>query len=389
MSGAVLRRESLASAVDLVSGCELLEDEGLCLNVRGRRTHCNRCARACHTGALRLTPDALAVDREQCTGCGGCVPVCPAGALRLRGFAPTRFLAALGGEVEPHLHCSASTDAGGGIVIPCFKLLDERILAAARADGVETLHLHGLDRCPGCRHGGAARQVARIGRRLDHRLGEAAPALRPAAPDDAQRTSPRQHQDQPQLNRRNFLRFAGARASLEVARWLVPVEEEDEALELPFFQGDVAGTRRPHVYQALLAARVDAVPWRAGRPLPWRLRTLAGHCTACLACGERCPTGALMAHEDDRHAIGISFEPALCTDCGLCRTLCPVEAVEVHAASIPQEVRAPRTTLMMRRVRPCDHCGTAFVAESPAATTCPICANEQALDNEWQAMLEG
>jgi ferredoxin len=389
MSVAVPNRESLTAALGLVTGRELLEDEGLCLNVRGRGEHCDRCARACHVGALTLSPDTLEVERATCTGCGGCVPACPAGALRLRGFSPIRFLAALGGEAQVHLHCSASRDAGGGVVIACFKLLDERLLAAARADGVEALILHGLNRCPDCRHGGAVRQVARIARRLAHLLGESAPDLRPAAASDAAPRAQRQYQDQPHLSRRTFLRFAGAQVSLETARWLVPVEDEDDGQDLPFFQGDPDGIRRPHPYQALLAARVDRVPWRPDRKLPWRLRKLDGQCTACLVCGKRCPTGALSAHDDGRTALSISYEPALCTDCGLCGALCPVRAVEIRPAHLTQEVSAPRTTLMLRRLRPCDLCGTTFAPDTVDATACPICANEQALDDEWLAILEG
>ncbi|WP_295399326.1 4Fe-4S dicluster domain-containing protein [uncultured Thiocystis sp.] len=274
-------------------------------------------------------------------------------------------------------------------MIVCFKLLDERLLTAARADGVETLHLHGLDQCAGCRHGGALAEMERLRRRLVHRLGDATPVLEAAGTDATGPAAPRQRQDQPHLSRRAFLRFAGARASFEAARWLVPVEDEDEGPDLPFFQGDPAGIRQPQAYQALLAARVDAVPWRADRSLPWRLRTLAARCTACLVCGRRCPTGALLAQEDDRAALGISFEPALCTDCGLCNAICPVDAVEIRPARLARDVSAPRSTLMMRRLRACDRCGTTFVPETAEATACPICANEQALDDAWQAMLEG
>ncbi|WP_295401919.1 4Fe-4S dicluster domain-containing protein [uncultured Thiocystis sp.] len=104
MSGGVHHQESLAAAVGLLDKRALLEEEALCLNVRGRAEHCRRCANACHADALALSPDALDVDRERCTGCGGCVPACPAGALRLSGFSPVRFLAALGGETHKRQH---------------------------------------------------------------------------------------------------------------------------------------------------------------------------------------------------------------------------------------------------------------------------------------------
>ena len=384
------QHESLGAAVSMLQGRELLEEEALCLNIRGRAAHCERCASACHSGALTLTPDALEVDREKCTGCGACVPACPAGALRLTGFAPGRFLKALAGETEVHLHCTESTDSGGGVVIPCFKVLDERLLAAARADGVETVFLHGLDRCADCCHGGALREVGRMRLELVNELGKSAPRLLPAseaAPGKAYRM-PQQREDQPHLSRRAFLRFAGAHAAGGVVRWLVPVEDDDGVPDLPFFQGDPEAFRQPHPYQSLLAERVSRVPWQNGAVLPWRKRLLAEHCTGCLACGQRCPTGALLAREDDQ-TRSISFEQALCTDCGLCETLCPVDAVLPHRLLQVEEVVVPRNVLMLRRLVTCDHCGTAFLPETAAATTCTTCANEQDLDDEWLAMLEG
>ena len=122
--------------------------------------------------------------------------------------------------------------------------------------------------------------------------------------------------------------------------------------------------------------------------MPWRLRTLAGHCNGCLACGRRCPTGALQARED-QYARGITFEPALCTDCRLCEVLCPVDAVETRPVRRPHEVAGPRTVLLMRRLQVCDHCGNTFVPADAAVTTCAVCNNERELDDEWMAMLEG
>jgi len=220
MSAGALRSDSLAGAVRLLEGRELLEEEALCLNLRGRIEHCDRCARACHSGAISPSVDALEVDHDKCTGCGACVPACPAGALHLTGFSPARFVQALARQTEVHVHCTESSDRRGGVVIPCFKLMDERLLASARADGVTTLHLHGLERCAQCHHGGALRQVARTRMRLKNQLGEAAPLVRPATADAVSPKGPRLRQDQPQLSRRDFFRLTGARAAEEAVRWL-------------------------------------------------------------------------------------------------------------------------------------------------------------------------
>ena len=388
MSSPGMQRDNLSAAVGLLAGRELLEEESLCLNVRGRADHCTHCREACHSGALSLSPDALEVDREKCTGCGGCVPACPAGALRLTGFSATRFLDAVAGETTVHIHCTESTDSGGGVVVPCFKVLDARLLTSAVASGTQAFHLHGLNRCADCRHGGALRIMAQTRCWMKRWLGEDAPALQPASRDTAAPEGPRRRQDQTHLSRRSFLLYAGTRATQETVGWLVPAEQEDDIPDLPFFQNDPDDVRQAHPYQTLLAARVADVPWKRGAALPWQLRTLAEHCTACLACGQRCPTGALLARQD-HDTQGISFEPALCTNCGLCETLCPVDAVRTRPARRVEQVQAPRSVLMMRRLQACARCRTPFLPNSSAETTCPICRNEQDLDDEWLAMLEG
>jgi methionyl-tRNA synthetase len=53
------------------------------------------------------------------------------------------------------------------------------------------------------------------------------------------------------------------------------------------------------------------------------------------------------------------------------------------------DVEAPRSVLILRRLQRCDHCGTTFLPASAKSTTCTICTNEQDLNDEWMAMLEG
>lgn len=381
------RIDGVSQAVGFFTGASLLIDEDLCVNLRGRVQICTQCADTCPAEALTISTDAIDVDEQGCTGCGACLPACSAGVHSLTGFVPRRFLGALRGAEAVHLHCSASRDRGGGVVIPCHRVLDPRLLAAAAADGVSIIQLHGLDHCGRCEKGSALEFLGHSRRQLADWLGDAAPEVVQAR--DSEPAGHRVYEDQPHLSRRAFLRFAGAQTAVTAAEWIVPVAEtgDAEAESLPFFQG--GGERqRSVVYQAMLAERADALEWQDGAVLPWRGRSFNDACTACLACGERCPTGALQSLENES-ARQVSFEQALCTDCGLCERVCPQHAVVTRAVTDVSEVKAPRHVLVHRVQSLCTHCGHAFLPETPGESCCPVCRNEQQLDDEWMAMLGG
>jgi ferredoxin len=365
---------------------ELIVEEELCVNLRGRVVGCTNCQDVCPSDALSLSPDAVDLDQTKCTGCNSCLPSCPAGALRSIGFIPERFIAAMTGQERVDLHCRSSSGAGGGIVIPCHSVLDARLVSAARAEGVTTLALHGLSNCEQCRYGDARATVERLSQTVSKWLGDAAPTLdlSPVAVD--QKTT-RDYQDQPHLSRRTFLRFGGAQAIAQTAEWIVPGlgPEEEDAEALPFYQSSVYPQRAVQ-YQEVLAQRTDLVPWADGLPLPWQLRSVDANCSGCLACGERCPTGALIA-SDSGQARELSFDPALCTDCSLCERICPEEAMVLRTAVSLDEVNAGRSQLFLLQQRPCSSCGTPFVPTGPEIESCVVCSNEQELDEEWLDML--
>ncbi len=376
-------------AAGLLTRAELIVDESLCVNLRGRLIHCSRCEERCPMDALSLSRDSVEHDEMLCTGCNSCLPVCPAGALRSTGFVPSRFLQALKESAQNDLHCHASSDDGGGIVIPCYGALDARLLAAARAEGVTELRLHGLAHCDDCRYGDAREHLQAVVAQLDEWLGADAPRL-DLEPEAGQRAGDdrRNYQDQPHMDRRAFLRFGGASGVSRAVDWLVPglARDEEDAEALPFYQAEEY-PQRAAPYQQALTLRADAIPWRQGQALPLQTRRLSEECSNCLICGRRCPTGALQATETPQ-ARTLSFDPALCTDCGLCVEICPHDAVIVEPLDSPAGLRG-RTTLLFRQQQPCRQCRAPFLPASAQDQLCPVCRNEQELDDAWLDMLSG
>jgi len=377
-------------AQDLLSLSGLIVDEEMCINLRGRMMLCNKCHDHCPSEALQLSIDAVDLDKEKCTGCNTCMSHCDAGALRSSGFIPDRFLSTLSGMDEAiHLHCRASQDKGGGIVIPCYQVLDARLMAAATADGITEITLHGLEHCESCEMGDARVSLDELKRELRDWMGDQAVQLHRAKKQSRLSPGQRNFQDQAVMDRRSFLRFGGARTAQAAAKWLVPgmtMEEEDEQDLLPFYQADDF-QQRPSFYLSPLVHRIRQVPWIQQVELPWQVRTVTESCTACLSCGERCPTGALKSEQTNEHR-SLSFDAALCTDCQLCESICPEQALVVQPVSSIEQVVAGRMVLNRVRQASCVQCGSLFVART-GESICQVCQNEQELDDEWLDILSG
>ena len=146
-------------AGSLLGLAELIVEQELCLNLRGRLMHCTACGDTCPADALSLTPDSVDLDETRCTGCNSCLPSCPAGALRSTAFIPERFLQALSESGQTDLHCRALDRAGEPM---------PGLYAVGEAAGFGGGGIHGLRSLEGTFLGGcvlggrlAARHIAR------------------------------------------------------------------------------------------------------------------------------------------------------------------------------------------------------------------------------------
>jgi ferredoxin len=381
-----MNADSLARALDAWKGTYLVSEEDRCVNLRARDVVCTRCRDACPQKVLALDADTVDVG-DDCTDCGACVPACPAGVFRLIGFDPERVATAAAGCRKVHLHCVASRDDGGGIVIPCHHVADGRLAAALAAEGARTIVLHGLDGCADCPKGNAEGVIAETEKTLRRWLDEAAPVVRRAAAGESAPEKEQQREDQVRTDRRGFLRMTGLRMAAGTA-WIVPLADEEESAvpASPFRQEGMTGGK-PVPYAEALARRAAALAWREGVVLPWFRRTFAEACNACMVCAWRCPTGAL-AGEETTNERRIQFTSAACTNCGLCVRICPQEAIRAEAADDVTGISVPQL-LLHRAVKECGRCGRSFMVGEEAVELCPACRNEHEMDEEWLVMLGG
>ena len=226
--------------------------------------------------------------------------------------------------------------------------------------------------------------------RLQQWFGGAGPRLE-SDTEGAQASGALRHLDRPLMGRRSFVRLGGRQGAARVVSWLLPaaaaVESWDPGDTAPFHR-PADFEQAPHPYQAVFTAAVTALPWKSATTLPFRVREIDDACTTCLACGQRCPTGALAASEAVGER-GLFFDRARCTDCGLCERLCPHGAISTRAPTSITEIGNGRAPPLLRAARPCRRCAQQTEVARLVDGVCPQCDNEQGMDEQWMAMLDG
>jgi Pyruvate/2-oxoacid:ferredoxin oxidoreductase delta subunit/coenzyme F420-reducing hydrogenase delta subunit len=324
----------------------------------------------CPPGALQLKNQHIELTKARCESCGLCLNVCPADAITFPGHSAAELDAELAALLAPALAdlaprgilfvcrqsapaLAASVERGARypagwlpISVPCAGSLSPAVWLRCLALGAAGVGIAACrDQCTFHQGDVVAERVA-FCQEVLRQLG-APPALVrlcPVTGDDRSAWAlPEPVAERPAVA------AAGAAAS-------GPRAAAAALVHLATMYAAPSEVRLDHAQSSFGIVELDAQG-----------------CTACQACTDICPTGALAASRE-RNAVVLSFDAALCTACGLCAPRCPERergVLRLHRAVDLRRLAAGRTTLVRDQTPRCVVCGAAV---APAAMLTRVAA---------------
>lgn len=306
---------------------------------------CGLCIEPCPHGAIVRRAGQAAVDPRRCTGCGACVVACPVDAIRLPGGTKEEVDACL-----RDMLAGRADDPAPGIVaftcarwngtlpapylecpLPCVGLLSPwAILRAIDLGAGGIAVITGDSPCRDRHDPGRLERDARVARELLRGLGREADRI--AVADAA---SPRRLQE-----------LAAALGPPGAPPGRVDPGDGPTSLALGAL---LAGMVRSTGGAGTESRRSPEIPLASVEVDPAR-------CSLCGLCA-LCPSGAI-AHREDAERSVLTFHYAACTGCGLCRKVCPEQAIRLTPGLVPARLADPPRPLLETRLVRCESCGS-------------------------------
>jgi len=328
-----------------------------CLNIRlsdNGEAACTHCHDICPADAIGFSEQHLPrLNETRCTDCTACVHTCPADAITHQEIDPVSMVLRVSelarqGKTGLRAVCSKVPDASADLSVPCHAAWDAMLLACMAAEGIQTLHMDGINQCSSCpaRYGSEIMEQTEkdyalvnkaLGKHLNISREETIISNEPA------------RRSVPGLARRAFFRNlipsmaqTASIAAVQIGQAARQAIRQETGNEEALFSSLPVRLRLFLRALPRLQANFTPIPCIPGLPLG-AIQADAS-CTACNQCVGQCPTQALSIREFGASKV-LEFQPDACIGCQQCIVTCPENAL----ASLPG-ISLP--TVLTRRARP-------------------------------------
>jgi ferredoxin len=354
-------------------------DADACLALRPASSDCRACVEACPVAALHWTGTTLTLNAA-CMACGRCASSCPTAALTVSaanldwpGVTATAI----------RLECQRVPLARliGTLRVPCLGgIAPVDILEWLAANPEHTLEWCDRGWCADCPAGGSEFAGASVMARIEPLLSVLEVPIRQwpktrSVPTDVAAALPLDSTPpSPSIGRRRFFAaFAGD----------LPDRSPPAAASLRVSRAAHRASPRIAQFRQRWDAAVRRLAARGAEVLPAAIYpevTVAESCDLAGVCAAVCPSAALTLERDHQaSAVALSFNAALCLDCGQCQRACPTQSLQLRpAGAVEQPLPQAPQVLRTLSLQTCQSCGQQF-HHPTAAVHCAACRIERSL----------
>lgn len=288
-----------------------------CLQTISESSLCTRCEEICPQPAIKTVNRKIDFDPESCSNCRLCVHVCPTEAIQTERETLKNYEAKIKSVDTVNFACEDYGSKDTDVILPCVLSLnpemlliasvnrkkinivwDEKICITCHSNWTQKRCLDWIEEWNSCN---VSEQKVNIIRRKKLKIG-----LKPTFP-------------------RKELQIT---TSLKKDKIKSKYKKSTEKISLT--------ERRMYLLRNFKKiSSLGQIPKQVAEKFGLTNLKIGNHCQLCFTCTSKCPTGALIKHEEGRKKALI-FKPRNCIDCDICEHSCieinkkPINFEEVY-----------------------------------------------------------